>query len=350
MLSALIVAGLDHVILGAARRAPSGNLMKKLASALLFAALPLAAYAADAVPTWAFFFPDQVQPQMQEAPGPKRVEGSDRTYTQAQIDDLKNPPDWLPNTHPAMPPVVARGGEGPMGLACASCHLTSGMGHPESSSLAGLTVTYMERQIADFRSGARRNPIMVNGQPQNNATQYMVGIAKALSPADSHAAAEYFASLPPLPGWVKVVEAANVPKTFISRGYMRMVLPAGGMEPIGTRVIEVPQDVEKQLARDPRSGTIAYVPPGSIKRGEALATTGGGKTIQCTICHGPGLKGLADVPHIAGRSPTYTFRQLYSFKDSSRGGDSAALMKGVVANLTQDDMVALAAYAASLAP
>jgi cytochrome c553 len=313
--------------------------------------LPLAAYAADAVPTWAFFFPDTVQPNVQEAPGPKRLPDSDRTYTQAQIDDLKNPPDWLPNSHPPMPERVARGGAGPVDLACASCHLTSGMGHPESSSLAGLTVTYMERQIADFKSGARKNPIMANGQPQNNATQFMVGIAKALSAADSHAAAEYFASLKPVAGWVKVVEAAQVPKTYISRGYMRVALPNGGMEPIGLRVIEVPQDYERQLLRDPRFGTIAYVPPGSIARGRTLATTGsGGKTIQCTICHGEGLKGLADVPHIAGRSPTYTFRQLYSFKDGSRGGDSAALMKGVVANLTQSDMIDLAAYAASLPP
>jgi cytochrome c553 len=325
--------------------------MKRLASALLLAGLPLAAYAADAMPNWAFFFPDQVQPQVQEAPGPKRLAGSDKSYTQAQIDDLKNPPDWLPNSHPEMPAVVAKGGQAPLALACASCHLTSGMGHPESSSLAGLTAPYMERQITDLRSGARHNPILgADGKPQNNATQYMVAIAKNLTPEESHAAAVYFASLKPVAGWVKVVEAANVPKSYISGGYMRAALPAGGTEPIGSRIIELPQELERQLLRDPRSGTVAYVPPGSIKRGEALATTGGGKTVQCSFCHGPELKGLADVPHIAGRSPTYLFRQLYSFKDGSRGGDSAALMKGVVVNLTQDDMIALAAYTASLAP
>jgi cytochrome c553 len=33
-----------------------------------------------------------------------------------------------------------------------------------------------------------------------------------------------------------------------------------------------------------------------------------------------------------------------------RGGDSAALMKGVVAKLTDEDMIALAAYVASRKP
>jgi cytochrome c553 len=46
----------------------------------------------------------------------------------------------------------------------------------------------------------------------------------------------------------------------------------------------------------------------------------------------------------------YLFRQLYYFKDGSRHGSMGALMKGVVANMTQDDMLALAAYVGSLPP
>jgi cytochrome c553 len=323
--------------------------MKRLVAAAGLVLLPLAAYAADAVPTWAYFFPDQNQPQAQENAAPKRLPGSDKSYTQAQIDDLKNPPDWFPNAHPPMPPVVAKGGQGIV-FACGACHLTSGMGHPESSSLAGLTAPYMERQIADFKSGARGNPIKVDGKPQNNATQFMIGIAKGLSDAESHAAAQYFAQLKPIP-WVKVVEAANVPKSYVNRGYMRVAAEGGAMEPLGNRIVELPQDLERQLMRDPRSGTVAYVPVGSVARGRTLATTGGnGKTTQCTFCHGPNLKGLGDVPHLAGRSPIYAFRQLYQFKDGTRGGPSAALMKGVVEKLSTNDMIDLSAYVASLAP
>lgn len=48
----------------------------------------------------------------------------------------------------------------------------------------------------------------------------------------------------------------------------------------------------------------AHVPPGSIKRGELLPTTGGGKTTACIACHRPDLRGLADFPPLAGRSPS----------------------------------------------
>ena len=76
----------------------------------------------------------------------------------------------------------------------------------------------------------------------------------------------------------------------------------------------------------------------------------GGKTIPCAICHGVELKGLGLVPPIAGRSPSYLTRQLYDIQSGSRHGDNAALMKGVVANLTDDDFIAITAYLASQTP
>ena len=46
------------------------------------------------------------------------------------------------------------------------------------------------------------------------------------------------------------------------------------------------QQVDRtELLRDARAGFIAYVPVGSIKKGEALVTTGAGKTTQCGVCH-----------------------------------------------------------------
>ena len=84
--------------------------------------------------------------------------------------------------------------------------------------------------------------------------------------------------------------------------------------------------------------------------GEELARTGSGRTIQCDICHGSDLKGLADVPAIAGLSPIYIARQLWDIKHGARAGQSAALMLAVVVNLTDDDVINLSAYIASLDP
>ena len=85
-------------------------------------------------------------------------------------------------------------------------------------------------------------------------------------------------------------------------------------------------------------------------RGRELATTGGGKTVACGICHGATLQGLGDVPRIAGIHPNYIVRQLWNMQNGDRVGTSAALMKQVVERITVDDMLALGAYSASLTP
>jgi len=132
------------------------------------------------------------------------------------------------------------------------------------------------------------------------------------------------------------------------------------MEPIAGRIIEMPQDEEQgDVLRNPHAGWVAYVPPGSIRKGEDLVTTGGmtivggkivqGKTTACGTCHGLNLTGVvgADVPPLAGRSPSYIVRQLWDIQQGTRNGAQAQLMKLVVANLTQDDLVAIASYIAS---
>jgi cytochrome c553 len=285
---------------------------------------------------WAFPIRDKVQPVIDERTGPMHVPGSSKTYTQDQIDDIQNPPDWFPEEHAPMPRVVAHGAEGGV-LGCASCHLASGLGHPESANLAGVSAAYILRQLSDFKAERRM------GEAMND-------MSRNLSDEDARQAADWFAALKPKV-WQSVVETDRVPKTFINEHLMRMPLPGGGDEPIGDRIIELPQDVARAESRDPHSGFIAYVPKGSIAKGKEFVTTGGGgKTIQCEICHGPTLGGLAEVPPIAGHSPMYLFRQLYYFKDGSRHGTMGALMKGVVAQMTHDDMLAIAAYVGSLPP
>jgi cytochrome c553 len=285
---------------------------------------------------WAFPIRDKVPPVIDARGGPQHVPGSTKSYTQDQIDDIANPPDWFPDEHAPMPKVVAHGAKGGA-LGCASCHLASGLGHPESANLAGVSAAYILRQLSDFKAKNRM------GEAMNDMTEN-------LSNEDAQQAAEWFAALKPKV-WQPVVETDRVPKTFVNIHLMRMPLPGGGDEPIGNRIIELPQDVARAESRDPHSGFIAYVPKDSLAKGKEFVTTGGnGKTIQCAICHGPSLGGLAEVPAIAGHSPLYLFRQLYYFKDGSRHGVMGALMKGVVAQMTQDDMLAIAAYVGSLPP
>lgn len=293
--------------------------------------------------TWAYPLPD---PPPSSAPNvaPKQVPGSSKSYTQAQIDDQFNPPDWFPAEHGPLPRVVQTGIQA---QACGSCHLMSGLGHPESAQLAGLPVNYMLRQMQDFKSGVRTDP-KIHEQSQRAAR--MNNIAAGLPDEEMRKAVEWFASLKPVQ-WYKVEEVQTVPKTWVNGGRMRLPLPAGGTEPIGNRIVTLPQDPERVEMRDPHSGFIAYVPPGSIKKGEALVKNGGaGKTIACATCHGEGLKGLGDVPRIAGVHPIYVVRQLFNFQAGANNSSAGAQMKQVVKNLTEDDMLAIAAYTASLEP
>jgi cytochrome c553 len=131
---------------------------------------------------------------------------------------------------------------------------------------------------------------------------------------------------------------------------MLVVSEPGATESIGRRIIETPEDLERTELRDAASGFVAYVPVGSIAKGEALVAGAAGKTTACGICHGVDLKGLGPVPGLAGRSPSYIVRQLYDIQHGVRNGAWTELMKSVVAQLTEEDMVAIAAYTASRAP
>lgn len=310
--------------------------MTRLACILVLALASSAALAAER-PDWAFPVTDKVLPPETDDGKPKTAPGSALSLTREQIDDLFNAPDWFPDMHPPMPQVVAHGDKERNVRACGSCHLPTGTGHDESAYLAGLPAAYFVRQMADYKSGDRKGSGM------------MIGMAKSMTDEEVRAAADYFASLKPRP-WIRVVETDTVPRTFIGKGNKRLAHPGGGSEPIGKRIIEIPEDENIVLNRDPRAGFVAYVPKGSIAKGETLATNGAGKTIACAICHGPTLQGLGEVPGIAGHHPNYIVRQIWSIQNGERVGNSAALMKAVVDKLDLDDMLAIAAYGGSRAP
>jgi cytochrome c553 len=301
--------------------------------------------AAPAPPTWAYPLNPPPTPGAQPPADdgrPKAVAGSSASFTLAQTRDAFAPPDWHPEGHGPMPDAVAKGRR-PNPRACGFCHLTNGQGRPENASLAGLPVAYITQQMADFSSGARKSAEPRMGPPAN-----MIADAKAANADEVNAAAEYFAATP-YRKWIRVVEVAQVPKTKVS-GWMHV--PTGeGTEPIGARIIETPEDPARTELRDASAGFIAYVPPGSVKKGEALVTTGGGgRTVACGVCHGADLKGLGPVPPLAGRSPSYVARQIYDLKTGARKGAWSALMSAAVAKLTDDDLIAIAAYLASREP
>jgi cytochrome c553 len=270
------------------------------------------------------------------------VPGSEVKMTRGQIASAYNVGDWFPNDHPKLPYVV-QFGKAPDVRACGLCHLINGKGRPENASVSGLPVAYFIQQLNDFRNDLRKST-----DPRKANTNVMTTIAKGMSDDEMKAAAEYFAQIPWNTPWIKVVESATVPKTR-SAGGMWMSLENNEMEPIGSRIIEMPANNELVELRDyhQEGSFVAYVPPGSVKKGEALATSGT-KFTKCSVCHGADLRGSGPVPGIAGRSPSYIARQMYDMQHELRKGPWVVLMQPVVDKMSADDILNVTAYVSSL--
>ena len=338
--------------------------MKKLlvtVSALAFgvAAGIAAAQAADVPPTWAWGFttpPPSTPPAAAAPAAPAQLDntkqytvpGSKSTFTRAQIANRYGPADWYPDDHPPMPDVVAHGKESaqPTVYACGLCHYPNGKGRPENANITGLSYDYIVQQLNDFRNGARKT-----SDPRKTNTGLMASFTKSLTDDEIKTVAKYFSSIAYTP-WIRVVESETAPKAKANGGmWITLEGAEAGTEPIGSRIIETPVNAEHtELLRDSRSGFIAYVPPGSLKKGEALVRTGDGKVTACTACHGADLRGLGPVPALAGRSPSYLARQLYDIQHGNRAGAWSPLMVPVVTKLDSDDLLNAAAYLASLQP
>jgi cytochrome c553 len=300
-------------------------------------------------PYWAFAInPPESATTPSKTPDatPRHVPGSDVVFTDQQVKDIFNPPDWHPSDHPAMPEIVSRG-RAPDVMACGYCHLPNGQGKPENASLAGLPAAYIVQQLADFKSGLRKS-----SEPKHAPTAAMIAYETKANEKEIQAAARYFSSLKPRP-WIRVVETATVPKTHVA-GWMLVADVAKAdkheTEPIGDRVIETPENLERTELRDDHSGFVAYVSLGGLKKGEALVTGDSSRTVGCVTCHGRDLKGLGEAPPLAGRSPSYIVRQLYDIQHGARAGTAVQKMKPAIAKLTVTDMAAIAAYLASLSP
>lgn len=337
-----------------------------VAPAIQFDREPLWAYGFETVAKAGDTAPPQAPPTRNLRPNedpaeqtkPRRARGSNATYSLVDVRDGHNVIDWFPQDHPLpMPPIIKNGpaaGTGNTARGCGSCHLPNGKGRPENAPPAGLPVAYFMRQLHDFRNGLRRS-----ADPRKPNTVTMIELAKAMTDEEMRVSAEYFAAIKWTP-WIRVVESDLVPKTRIV-GNLYLPTAKELTEPIAGRIIEMPEDVEQaETLRNPRSGFVAYVPPGSIEKGRDLVTTGGmrvvgneiiqGKITPCVTCHGLDLMGVADVPPIAGRSPSYIVRQIWDIQQGTRNGAAVQLMKQAIVNLNGEDLVAIAAYVSSRVP
>jgi len=331
------------------------GVMALFSAAAIAAPLPQAQQAQDqnAAPrplAWAYAVPPAPLPPPPpvDETAVKQIPGSTQSFTMKQIRDTGNPVDWFPGDHPPMPSIVAHRRSptaNPWIGSCGLCHYPNGKGRPENAGVAGLPAGYILEQLADFKNGARKT-----ADPGKRNTAVMSGNAAGITDEEAKAAAEYFSSMKMTP-WIKVVETETVPKNRNAGGFY---VPVEGKEtePIGQRILEMPVDPDAtEMYRNPRSGWIAYAPMGSIKRGEDLVLRGGaGKTVACAACHGEGLKGNGNFPPLAGRSPSYLARQLYDIQQFTRNGPGTQLMRPVVQNLNEADILAITAYLASLEP
>lgn len=297
----------------------------------------------DIPPAWAYAVaaPDYKQPV--DDGTLRHVPGSSAAWTLTQTRDRFFTADWHPTEHAPMPEVVARGRKPDLN-ACGFCHRADGPGGPENASIAGLPAAYIVEQMADFKSGARRSAVAELSPPKN-----MIATAKAATDEDVAQAAAYFSRLKPRK-LITVIESAEVPKTYVA-AFVYSPREGSEKEPIGDRIIEMPKDLEQFESRDSHSEFVAYVPPGSVAKGRDLAEKGGGgKTTACATCHGKDLRGVGAIPSVAGRSPSYVMRQLYDMKHGARAGAGSEPMKMVLKNLSEADLLTLAAYAASREP
>ena len=227
-------------------------------------------------PDWAFPVAGKVQPPTKQNDQPKTVAGSLKSHTQAQIDNLKNPPDWFPNMHPPMPQVVAQGAKT---FACASCHLPIGTGHDASVIWQGCPLLTLSDKWPISKT-----------TPEKDLVTCPTSL-KLLVTGTSDLPLHTLPCSPLGPGsaWWRPTWCLRLTSTRVT---CRLALPRGVKEPIGNRIVELPETEEAAVERDPRPGFIVYAPIGSITKGKRLVTSGGdGKTTPCGTCHGPTLLG-----------------------------------------------------------
>jgi len=182
---------------------------------------------------------------------------------------------------------IAANGNGRDAPACSACHGEHGEGQPDAAypRLADLDSGYLIGQLDAFAQGSRDN-------------ETMGPIAKALSPDERQAVATFYAGL----------DAAK---------------------------IQEPKKLDEK----------------AVAIGRSLADRGDwSKGLPgCGECHGAAGQGVGKTfPKLAGQSAEYIANQLKVWKAGKRADDPLHLMTGISSKLNDDQVVAVAAYYASL--
>ena len=169
--------------------------------------------------------------------------------------------------------------------ACGGCHGMDGNSMiPAYPKLAGQNEAYIVKQIKDFKANSTRQ----------NAI--MLGMVAALSDEDAADIGAYFQSQ-------KLASAATFDESKLAAG--REIYKGGNLQ----------------------TGVPA-----------------------CQACHGPNGAGTAGIgyPQLGGQYVDYTLAQLKAFKEGARSNDDKMLMRSIVEKMSEEDMVAVANYIASL--
>lgn len=177
---------------------------------------------------------------------------------------------------------IAQKGNNNGAAACLACHGAQGEGKSEGGfpRLAGLPMDYMVKQLADYASDARVNPVMGP-------------IAKALNAAEREKVSEYYSGLA-----VPVLK----PKQKISAALVKR----------GEKLAEI-GDQKMQLQ-------------------------------ACNNCHGPGGRGVAPlIPGLASQHGSYLEAQIRAWKAGQRK-NSPNQMVQIAQKLDDASLKALAAY------
>jgi cytochrome c553 len=173
--------------------------------------------------------------------------------------------------------------------ACQACHGDHGEGSPaiHAPRIAGQSADYLKKQLDDFASGTRENPVMAM-------------IARALSDQQrTELAARYAAMSAPYLAQAKPLDAVH-----LARGHQ-----------------------------------LAYQGD-EAKRVQA-----------CNGCHGPDGVGVPHAaPYLAGQSAEFLASALKAFQDGTRKNDAGHLMRSVAERLDDADIAAVTGYFASVDP
>jgi cytochrome c553 len=112
------------------------------------------------------------------------------------------------------PPVDMAKGQQLSTQVCGACHAADGSrGSPANPIIAGQHPEYLAKQLGEFKSGVRNNPVMK-------------GFASPLSEADMRSVAAFYASKPTRPGTAKNKDLYTLGQKIYRGGIMDKQVPA----------------------------------------------------------------------------------------------------------------------------